>query len=177
MITIQTTKEQRERAKKLAEPLMKQYENNPKSIKKGAGHYAAKVAEIAVAEKLGWKHIDTFHADTLAILANGEGRKVELKIKERNVPARGSYNATVAEANTKQACDYYMFCSMTSDEEVEVLTIIPKQEFLEKATHRKKGELDPDGPKGQNWRFRANCYNMPYNHEAMRPVGKEPMPD
>lgn len=157
--------------------MIEQYKNNPKSIKKGEGHYAAKLAEIAVAEHFGWKHIDTVHADTLAMLANGEGRKIELKVKERTVCCRGSYNATVAEANTKQACHYYLFCSMPDEETVEVVSIIPKQEFLEKAVHRKKGELDPDGPRGQNWKFRANCYNMPYNHPSMRQIGKTPLPE
>jgi len=156
---------------------MQKYKNNPKSIKQGKGHYFAKVAEIAVAEDLGWKHIDTFHADTEATLANGEGRKIELKVKERGVPAEGGYNASVASANTKQACDYYIFCSMMTDEKVEVISIIPKKDFLDNATFRKNGELDPDGPRGKNWRFRADCYNMPYNHPLMRQIGKTPLPD
>lgn len=173
MIEIKVTDEIRKRAKEIAEPLMKQYANNPNSIRKGKGHYFAKIGELAIAEKFGWKHIDTFHADTEAILTNGEGRKVEIKVKERNVPPRGHYNATVANANTKQACDYYLFASTISDEVVYVLGIMPKKEFLEKAVFRKKGELDPDGPRGQNWRFKADCYNMPYNE--MRQIGKMPL--
>jgi hypothetical protein len=173
MIEIKVTPELREKAKKLAEPLMKQYANNSKSIRKGQGHYFAKIAELAVAEKMGWKHIDTFHADTEATLENGEGRKIELKVKERTVPPRGNYNATVAAANTKQVCDYYLFCSTIKDDVVYVVSIIPKKEFMDRATFRKKGELDPDGPRGQNWKFRADCYNMPY--EDMRQVGKTPL--
>lgn len=162
----------RERARKLAEPLMKRYKNNPDSIRKGEGILTAKIAELAVSEKMGWKYIDTIHADTEVTLENGEGRKIELKVKERTVPPQGTYNGTVAAANIKQACDYYGFCSYDG-EIVTLIGIMSKEEFLKKATFRNKGELDPDGPKGKNWKFRANCYNMPYN--LMRQIGKMPL--
>jgi hypothetical protein len=177
MIRIPVTPELRAKAMEIAKPLMEQYKNNPKSIRKGEGIYYAKIAELAVSEKFGWKHIDTFHADTEAVLVNNQKRKIEIKAKERTVPPMGNYNATVAAANTKQACDYYLFCSTVRDEEVYVVSIIPKKDFLKNATFRKKSELDPDGPRGQNWKFRADCYNMPYNHEAMHQVGNLPLSD
>jgi hypothetical protein len=175
MIEIITNPELRTEALQIATPLMAKYEKNKKSIRRGKGHYLAKLAEMASARRLGWKHIDTFHADTEAILVNGQNRKVEIKVKDRNVPPQGHYNATVACYNTKQACDYYMFCSTLRDEVVYILTIIPKDVFLANATLRREGELDPDGPPGQNWKFRADCYNMPYNHVLMNQIGKTPI--
>lgn len=173
MIEIATTPELREWAAQMAKPLADRYRGNSTSIRKGQGIYYAKLGELAVAERLGWRHIDTFHADTEAILVNGENRKVEIKVKERNVMPMAHYNATVACYNTKQACDYYLFCSTVRDETVYIVGIIAKADFLKNATLRRKGELDPDGPPGQNWRFRADCYNMPYSQ--MRRVGKSPL--
>lgn len=175
MLEIKTTEEQREAAMILAEPMMKQYRGNAKSIRRGKGIYIAKLGEMIVSETLGFKYIDTYNADTEALLVNGENRKVEVKVKERTVPPRGSYNASVACYNTKQACDYYLFCSTLRDEFVYILGIIPKEEFLQKAIFGKEGELDPDGPPGQNWRFKADCYNMQY--KLMRQIGKTPLPD
>lgn len=175
MLEIKTTKEQRDAAMKLAAPLIKQYANNKNSIRKGQGHYIGKLAELVVVDTLKLRHIDTYNADTEAILLNGANLKIEVKAKERNVPPRGFYNSTVACYNTKQVCDYYLFCSSLRDEIIYIIGIMQKDEFLKKAIFYKKGDLDPDRPSGTNWVFKADCYNMQY--KLMRRVGKTILPD
>lgn len=177
MLVTKTTENQRAKALELATPLMKRYANNEDSIKRGKGHYIGKLAELVAVERLnrfGLKHINTYDADTEAILVSGNS-KIEIKTKDRTVPPRGYYNASVAAANTKQVCDLYLFCSSLNDEIIYIIGIISKAEFFEKSVFYKEGDLDPDGPKGMNWKFRADCYNLKYN--LMSQIGKTPLLD
>lgn len=162
-------------AAEAARPMTERYRNNPASIRRGRGFYIAKLVERAVCQHFGWRYIDTIHADCSVMLENLVNRKIEVKVKERTVEPLGHYNASVAAANTTQDCHYYLFCSTVRDDEIYIVGIIPKGDFMAGATFRREGELDPDGPAGQNWKFRADCYNMRYDHEAMKPVGRLPL--
>lgn len=176
MISVKTTEEQRLWAKKIAEPLIKKYNNRFNSIRKGQGHYIAKLAERVVCEKLKFKHIDTVDSDTEVQLQNGQGRKIEVKVVERNCAVRSYFNAHVAAYNTKQKCDYYLFCSTEKDKVIHICTIMPKELFLQIAHFAKKGEKDgPFGLQNSNG-FPCDCYNLPYNHPLMKNIGKTKMP-
>lgn len=159
MIEIAVSDEIRALARSMAKPHEKQYASNKDSIRSGAGHYYAKIGEILVAKQFGWQHADNYNTDCIT----PDGRKVEVKVKQRNVKPRGNYLASVAAANTRQRCDDYLFCSTIKDHTCYIIGIIPKVEFLVRATFRKEGEYDPDSPPGQDWYFKADCYNLPYD--------------
>jgi len=83
------------------------------------------------------------------------GVKMDVKTKVCTSVPQGRYNASVADFNTKQACDYYVFTRVMEDlSEGWILGYMSKKEFYEKAFFLKKGELD-DG-----WPAKADCYNV-----------------
>jgi hypothetical protein len=85
--------------------------------------------------------------------------KLEVKTKERNVLPKPFYNATIFNWNTKQKCDYYVFCSVFKDfSKGYICGIIKPQNFYNKASFARKG--DPDG---NYFKFFSDCYNLPYS--------------
>jgi hypothetical protein len=162
MISIVVPERIRQHAREIAEPLEKLYATNACSIKSGAGHYYAKIGELLLCERYHWKHVDTYDYDCLAIDDDGTERRIEVKVKNRNHPPRGNYLATVAAANTAQKCTHYLFCSTIRDEMLYIVGILPKVDFLWSAALYRKGDPDPDSPPGQNWMFKADCFNLPY---------------
>lgn len=127
------------------------------SIRQGQGNYVGFLGEIVVANAYGWKRENTFDYDVIA----PDGRKVDVKTKERNVPCLGEYWASVADFNTKQECDVYLFVSVYGGNNVEIMGWLGKKEFYEKARFFKKDEVDPNSSQG--WKFRADCYNVLYS--------------
>jgi hypothetical protein len=157
--------------------LKERYRRNPKSITKGQRIPLEKAVIKTVCESMGWELADTFNNDAVWTLPNGQKRKVEIKVVMRNVGVRGDYNAHVAAYNTSQDCDYLCFVSAKKEEEVEICGLISRADFFDNAVKAKKG--DKDGPAGlqNSGGFPCDCYNMPYNHPKMRPIGKKPIPE
>jgi hypothetical protein len=142
----------REAAKKHATNTVR-YKN---SIRGGEGNTVGYIGEWAVSEVLGGSRVNTPDYDIL-----WDGKRIEVKTKERNVPPRGDFNASIPAFNTKQKCDFYAFVSVLSNGKgAWYLGKIGRGDFYSKATFSKKGE--PDGS-NKNFKFRADCYNMPYS--------------
>lgn len=161
----------RRRATAISKPLAAKYASNSTSIRGGAGHYYAKIGEIMVSEYYDWKHVDTYDNDVYASRTN---LRVEVKVKQRTVKPRAHYLASVAAYNTKQDCDNYLFCSVVGDRELYIIGWYPKPSFISDATFYRRGDPDPQSPPGQDWRFRADCYNIPY--ARLNQLGNEVLP-
>jgi hypothetical protein len=87
--------------------------------------------------------------------------KVENKTKIRTVAPKPEYFGSVAASNTKQQCDFYCFTSILKDfSKMWIGGFMPKEEFYQRAKLYHAGELDPTSDRG--WRFKADCWNVPY---------------
>ena len=85
------------------------------------------------------------------------GKKVDVKTKQTSVAPLPDYDCSVANFNTKQACDTYAFVRVKNDFTVGwYLGSMNKKEYLEKAIFMKKGDVDPSN----NYTVRADCYNL-----------------
>jgi hypothetical protein len=92
------------------------------------------------------------HADFLH-----EGRRVDVKCKERSVFCKDHYEVSVEARQIEYDADDYYFYSYNHKAKVmEYLGKITKEEFIEKANLLRKGDIDPSN----NWRVSVDCYNL-----------------
>jgi hypothetical protein len=164
MITVVPRKEQFLLAKEKAEEIGSL--NN--SIRGGDGNLIGCMAEIICSDELGWTLANTYDYDCIS----GDF-KIDVKTKERSVPPRGHYYASVADYNTTQKCSHYAFCSTIGKSTVFILGIIDKEEFYDTATFFKKGDYDPSSSPTDAFYFTADCYNLEYS--KLRGIGAEPI--
>tara|TARA_R110002020_G_scaffold79124_2_gene198557 strand:- start:13702 stop:14172 length:471 start_codon:yes stop_codon:yes gene_type:complete len=123
------------------------------SILKGKGNIAGFIGEQIALECLGGTWDNTYSHDI--VLPNG--KKVDVKTKQTSVAPLPDYDCSVANFNTKQACDTYAFVRVKNDFTVGwYLGSMNKKEYLEKAIFMKKGDVDPSN----NYTVRADCYNL-----------------
>jgi hypothetical protein len=133
------------------------------SILEGKGNEAGILGEIAVASLPQFSRVNTYDYDVVGV----DGRKWDVKTKQRNVPIQPHYHGTVADFNTKQKCNGYIFVSVYGDT-AQIVGWILRGAFYKKAKFYKEGELDPSSDLG--WKFRADCYNLPY--KELKPIGE-----
>ena len=142
------------------------------SIRSGQGNFIGYLGEIVVGECFGWTHDSQFDYD----LITTAGKKLDVKTKERTVSCLDSYFATVADYNTEQKCDGYVFTSVyqnkAKDYIVEIMGWLPKDEFYSHATFYEKDAVDPNSDDG--WTFKAACYNLRYGQ--LRNIPARPVP-
>ena len=149
MIEVHMTEEELTKAQEQA----KEMGNLAHSITEGQGSVAGFLAEIAVARHYGATQNNTYDYD----LVMPDGTTIDVKAKRTTAVPRSYYECSVAAYNTKQACDYYSFCRVSSNLRlVWLLGTIKKEEYFVKAEKRTKGEVDPSN----NFMFKADCYNL-----------------
>lgn len=139
------------------------------SIRGGKGNFVAFLGEEIAKKGLkefNARSTNTYNHDLIIDWEDGEPLTIEVKTKDRTVDPRGEHNATVANFNTKQKADYYLFVSVFRNKETNeyehghVVALISKQEFKEIAVFYREGEEEPDSyPK---FYFRADCHNVKY---------------
>ena len=123
------------------------------SIVKGDGNIAGFIGEQLALECLGGTWDNTYSYDI--VLPNG--KKVDVKTKQTSVAPLPDYDCSVANFNTKQACDIYAFVRVKNDLTVGwYLGCMDKKEYFEKAVFMKKGDVDASN----NYTVRADCYNL-----------------
>ena len=151
MKPINITQENIIEAKKLSEEMGKL--NN--SITKGKGNIHGFLGEIITANFL---NVTTFNTYDYDIVFNDI--KIDVKTKRVNTPPRNYYECSIADLNTKQKCDVYVFTRILNDmTKGWLLGYINKKDYFEKATFLKKGSIDPSN----NWKVLTDCYNLPIN--------------
>lgn len=155
IIEVVVTAEHIAKAKKIAQ----QIGELRNSIRKGSGNFAGILGEVIAAQVLGATHENTYDYDLKLGTVT-----IDVKTKDRTVEPKPYYFCSVADCNTKQNCEQYLFVSLLRDKQTGVYTkafilgMIPKTEFYQKAVFYRKGEIDPSS--GGNFPFRADCYNL-----------------
>lgn len=155
IIPLPITSEMISRAKELSDE-MGQLNN---SITSGAGNLAGFIGEELVLQYLqGADRSNTYDYD----IKYG-GFTLDVKTKRTTVPPYPHYECSVAELNTKQRADMYVFCRVLISHDGAIgntgyiLGFMPKGEYYRRAKHLRKGEIDPDN----NFTVKSDCYNVP----------------
>lgn len=130
------------------------------SIRQGKGNLAGFLGEHATTIALnGATSKNTYQHDIVY-----EDITFEVKTKDRTVPPKISYEASVANYNPHQVADFYIFVSLLRNkstniyEKAYVIGLIEKAEYFKKATFLRVGDIDPSN----GWKVSADCYNLPY---------------
>ena len=124
------------------------------SITKGAGNLAGFVGELIVLDTVGGTMCDTYDYDIIY----KDSVKADVKTKRTKVKPKPFYECSIANYNTHQLCDEYVFVRVLNDmSKGWILGWMDKDEYLNRATFMVKGEIDPRN----NYKVRADCYNLP----------------
>tara|TARA_R110002020_G_scaffold176628_1_gene368955 strand:- start:6189 stop:6668 length:480 start_codon:yes stop_codon:yes gene_type:complete len=126
------------------------------SILKSAGSIAGFLGEQVVLSIVGGEWCNTYDYD----LISDKGNKIDVKTKQTTVKPKLYYEASVANFNTKQKCDYYAFVRIHKNYSTAwYMGSMLKEKYYELATFKKKGDVDPDN----NFVVRADCYNLSHS--------------
>lgn len=108
------------------------------SILKGEGNFAGFIGEFAAADALNAEVHNTRDYDLLK-----DGYKIDVKTKQSNYVPKEDYEASVADFNTNQKCDYYLFARFSRrDGLVYILGLYQKDAFLDDARFVARGSYD-----------------------------------
>ena len=128
------------------------------SITGGMGNLVGFIGEEVAAHVLrnsGKKGVEenTYDYDLVV-----DGIKVDVKTKSTSVAPLPHYSNSVANFNTKQQCDYYVFIRIKKDLTVGWWCgVYSKSQFFKDAVFMEKGQLDADN----KYVVKADCYNLP----------------
>lgn len=126
------------------------------SITGGDGNIAAFLGEEVANFIIGGTIDNTYDYDII----DKDGITYDVKTKRCTSEPKPEYECSVANFNTKQKCDRYIFVRIENINgkwgRAWVLGYMPKEEYFEKARKLKKGERD-----GSNWfKVKSDCYNV-----------------
>lgn len=128
------------------------------SITEGEGNVPGFLGEFIAAEYLGAEVSNTYEYDILA-----EEKRIDVKTKRCTSKPKDFYECSIAAFNTRQECDIYLFTRILWHKDKPkvwkkgwLLGWLPKEEYFEKATFLKKGQVDPSN----NFTVKADCYNL-----------------
>jgi len=152
MIEVTITPEMIKEAKKKAEELgvLKN------SITKGDGNVAGILGELVVVKATGSTLSNTKNYDVV----RPDGQTSDVKTKRCSGKPEPHFECSVADFNTSQKCDYYVFVRVLKDfSKAWIVGELPKAEYFENAVFIQQGQFDP----ANIWRCKADCYNVPIN--------------
>ena len=151
MVEIIISQEQKERARELYD-----FDELNNSISKGWSNKFGAIGEVITADyfKERKRSVDTNSTYDFDLIV--DGHKIDVKSKQTNVKPQPHYLATVANFNTTQQCNFYLFTRILKDlSKGWLLGYINPVKFYELADFVNKGDLDVNG-----WVFKADCYNL-----------------
>lgn len=152
MIEVEITEEMKRRAWRKAREMGKL--NN--SITKGDGNIAGFLGEEVANQIICGQITNTYDYD----IVDDEELRYDVKTKRCTSPPKDFYECSVAEFNTKQNCDYYVFVRIEYKNKrwgrAWFLGAYHKDSYFVDAQYLKKGQIDPSN----GWKVKANCYNM-----------------
>ena len=150
LIEVTITPEMLERAKNKAKDLG-ELKN---SITRGEGNLAGFIGEEVARAVTGGEIHNTRDYD----LVYEDGRKADVKTKRCSSEPQPHYDCSVADFNTSQKCDEYVFVRVLNDySKGWVCGTMAKEDFYRKATRWNQGQYDPRN----RWRCKADCYSVP----------------
>jgi hypothetical protein len=130
------------------------------SIRGGGGNLAGFLGEeMVLASFPESESANTYQHDVKMM-----GATFEVKSKDRTVDPRLDYDASVANFNTSQRADFYVFTSVFRNKATgrythgHIVGLIPKEQYKSKATFLRVGDIDPSN----GWEVKAACYNLAY---------------
>jgi hypothetical protein len=129
------------------------------SIRRGAGNVVGFLGEIAFTEIFpASKSSNSYDWDIKA-----GNFTVEAKTKDRTVSPKIKYECSIANFNTTQKTDFYVFVSLLRSGSIYtnayLLGFIQKEEYMKKSIFLKEGQIDPSN----GWKVNADCWNLPIN--------------
>jgi hypothetical protein len=151
MTSFTVTKEQLQRAKDRFD-----FKELNGSITKGEGNIAGALGEIVTIDYL--KSLGRFVEDesTYDYDFKSNGFKIDVKTKRQNYPPKENYRVAVSSWNTRQKCDYYIFCTTLYDySKVYINGYFEKKNFFLESILLKKGDNDING-----FVAKYDCYIM-----------------
>jgi hypothetical protein len=132
------------------------------SIRHGEGNIIGFLGEAITLQAFpGAISCPTYEYD---ILRNNQ--RLEVKSKDRSVRPELHYEVSVAEYNSTQHADFYIFCSLYRPKEFIVPTVgyvvgyMSPTEFKQRARFLKAGDVDTSN----GWECKADCWNLPIEH-------------
>lgn len=141
------------------------------SIRKGEGNLAGFLGEEIVLEAFQCASSQNTYQHDVTF----DGTSFEVKTKDRTVPPKILYEASVANYNATQQADFYVFTSLYRDEKVDlespdylpgdeyitgyVIGVISKEDYKRQAIFLREGDIDPSN----GWKVSADCYNLLYS--------------
>ena len=151
MITYKITKDELAQAKK--ESVEMGSLNG--SITGGKGNIAGLLSEIVISNRIDrMNRANTYDYDLIDIIDN---KKYDVKAKRTNYTPRLDYECSIADWNTKQECDGYIFTRITYEyDKLWLLGYLNKKNYFSLAKFHKTGEYDSSN----NFTFKANCWNV-----------------
>jgi len=161
---VKPTEAQIARAKRMADELGEL--NN--SITHGEGNAHGFLGEILVAEAIGAEHSNSFDYDLILPTKKGP-ITIDVKTKRCASTPWPNYECSIADYNPDQQCEFYVFVRILENFEMAwIVGKIKKEDYYKKAVFRTKGQKDPNGLKGVDFHFTADCYNLAIN--ALEPI-------
>ena len=131
------------------------------SITSGKGNLAGFIGEVALAEYLRLKGLSVSHNNTYDFDITVDGTTVDVKTKRCTSAPRPTYECSVANFNTTQKCDRYVFTRVNEKGNiVYLLGWIDKLDFKKYSLFHKKGETDSNIVSGKPFKFHADCWNI-----------------
>ena len=122
------------------------------SILRGKGNMSGFIGEQIALQVLDGTWENTYNYD----MKVGDTR-IDVKTKQTSVKPLPHYECSIAAFNTKQDCDGYAFVRVLNDFSIGwFLGVLTKQDYFDKATFLKKGDVDPSN----NYTVKADCYNV-----------------
>lgn len=149
MVEVEITPEMRKEAEEKADKLG-ELKN---SITRGEGNVAGFLGELVAQKILGGEIKNTRDYDLML----ADGTKYDVKTKRCGSAPEPHFECSIANYNTMQKCDRYVFVRVLKDySKGWVLGEMGKSEYFEKATFIQQGQFDPSN----KWRCSADCYNL-----------------
>ena len=126
------------------------------SIMKGDGNIAGFLGEEVAYVVIGGIINNTYDYD----LVSEDGIKYDVKTKRCTSPPKPYYDCSVANFNTKQKCDRYVFVRIENKNKrwgrAWVLGWLTHDDYFKKARKLTKGQKDPSN----GFIVRADCHNV-----------------
>ena len=128
------------------------------SIMNGRGNIIGFLGEIVVYDFMKKINANTHLTNTYDYDILYDNKiKLDVKSKRCTTTPKDYYECSVANYNTTQECDAYVFTRILENlSTVWILGYINTTEYYNKAKFLKQGEIDPDN----NYRVRSDCYNL-----------------
>ena len=153
MIEVEINEDMKQRALKKAHEMGKLNH----SITNGGGNIAGFLGEEVANHIIKGTITNTYDYD----IVDEHGIKYDVKTKRCTSKPKDYYECSIAEYNLKQQCNYYAFVRVEFVNNqwgrAWYLGVYDKASYFKDARLLKEGDIDSDN----NFRVKANCYNMP----------------